>query len=498
MIGPAAEVITSRPRLRRKRRSDYKIEAGETVRAALAMQPPSPVTSRATRPKLACPEQLDGGIIAPAQRPQPWNCAFQCAQGGSTADARTVSRDAEKRSAIDRGKRACDCLCATETTAQPRVAPSVRSFAAWCRDMVSQARGTAIASDRNDCMNSTPYPETHVVSRLHDERYSAVKASESGPLNGLTSELQAMLLTVCCFVMCVHASPQVILRLTYCVVSLHLAGSREPHEKTHSDSQRVPCDRDQPVQSSCDALVPSVGNLSDGEGYRDEELNVVQSSEEESDATSSASDEDILLGERMEGCGTLNRNPLSGKLWTNRQFPEGYKGHARWDLANITAAQAWSCPCKDRRNCIGEERISPIALAIHRKEFQTRLSSKQGDMRDSTRESLAQHYSAITGQFSRSFVVGELNDCCAASRGLADGLSWNTWSKARTDLRKNRPLHKGRCKAREERQSDARRCIEAYIRELCESMEGSKGGSRGSGKVYTGKSSLRQVRMVSS
>jgi hypothetical protein len=181
---------------------------------------------------------------------------------------------------------------------------------------------------------------------------------------------------------------------------------------------------------------------------------------------------------RGQGCSS------SGKLWGMDQFPEGTKGHALWDWQNILAAQAWSCPCTDRRSCIGQERLKPEALLIHRKEQRTSMT---GNARDASRSQLAQHFSSATKSFSRSFVVGELNDCCAASRGLADGLSWATWSRARSDCRKQKPFHAGRCKFKLEQTSNARRAIAAYIRDLRSEMDGSKGGSRGAGKSYTGK-----------
>lgn len=50
----------------------------------------------------------------------------------------------------------------------------------------------------------------------------------------------------------------------------------------------------------------------------------------------------------------------------------------------------------------------------------------------------------------------------------------------------------GRCKRRTEDLSMAKRCIKAYIRDLRHGMEGSKGGTSGGGKSYTGKQSIRQ------
>ena len=167
----------------------------------------------------------------------------------------------------------------------------------------------------------------------------------------------------------------------------------------------------------------------------------------------------------------------------------GHKAHACWDWTNIQAAQKWCCPCRDRASCISKERIRPEDLLIHRKDVQVGL---QTNARDAIRNQLAEHYNKSEKSFSRSFVVGSLNDCCAASAGIAGGFSWATWSRARTDLTKDRPRHKGRAAARHKVESDARRIINAYIRDLRASMTGSKGGSKGTGNLYTGKRSLSQ------
>eukprot|EP00965_Chrysotila_dentata_P058334 1934397-Pleurochrysis_carterae.AAC.1 len=54
------------------------------------------------------------------------------------------------------------------------------------------------------------------------------------------------------------------------------------------------------------------------------------------------------------------------------------------------------------------------------------------------------HYSSTKRELSRSFVVGPLNDCCVVSAGLAKGLAFATFARARTDVRKNRPWSDGR------------------------------------------------------
>lgn len=176
----------------------------------------------------------------------------------------------------------------------------------------------------------------------------------------------------------------------------------------------------------------------------------------------------------------------TGKLWSNAQFPEGHVDAANWDLENLKAAQAWSCPCVDRRNCIGQDRVSIIDLYEHRKAFRT-TAAAHGGFRDAVRKDLEAHYNDDTRQFMRSFKVGAHTDCCAASSGLAKGISFATWSAARADCKKKRPLHEGRKRARQVTISKERAHLEAYIRALRGEMEGPKGGFQEHDKWRTGK-----------
>ena len=220
--------------------------------------------------------------------------------------------------------------------------------------------------------------------------------------------------------------------------------------------------------------------------------------------------------EECEACETVPehvKKVASGKLWSSSQFPAGTTGVTNWEMSNLTAAQAWECPCLDRRtaprpapclclvpprpcsshfertqmpfprvrhsslvrsgtgggargepgsapqrrplvshdslaawaplhrrNCIGGERLKILDLYEHRKAFRTSAAQGRG-LRDESRASLQNHYSAGNGTFSRSFVVGPLNDCCAASAGLASGLSFHTWSDSRTRTDVTRLAH---------------------------------------------------------
>ena len=174
----------------------------------------------------------------------------------------------------------------------------------------------------------------------------------------------------------------------------------------------------------------------------------------------------------------------AGKLWTSAQFPEGSKGHANWDLQNIAAVQDWKCPCPDQ-NCLDRERYPRVdPLYDFRKGFQT----KSKGLRDTFRQKfLEPAFSATTGAFSRSCRVGDRNDICIAAAGLAAGLSFATFANARADVTKGRPFHKGRCKKRDELESKERIHINAYIRDLRSTMEGSKGSLQT--KWFTGKRS---------
>lgn len=184
-------------------------------------------------------------------------------------------------------------------------------------------------------------------------------------------------------------------------------------------------------------------------------------------------------------------NPLAGKLWTKVQFPEGTDGPSNWDLANLAAAQEWDCPCVDCRNCIGSERIPLLHLYEYRKKFRTTAKSS-GGFRDAARSEMEVRYDASQNIFMRSFKVGEVVDCCAASAGLAKGLSFGTFASARADVTKKRPKSEGRREGAEKQQSVERAHLNAYIRVLRGGLEGPKGGSLVHDKWYVAKQSMKQ------
>ena len=131
-----------------------------------------------------------------------------------------------------------------------------------------------------------------------------------------------------------------------------------------------------------------------------------------------------------------------------------------------------------------------LELYEYRKNFLQGVGSGVG-LRDSLRLEMEGHYSSATREFSRSFVVGPLNDCCVASAGLAKGLAFATFARARTDVRKNRPWRDGRRHVREEKESKEAAYIESYIRELRSGMEGAK-GSEMTGVWHTLKMPVRK------
>lgn len=187
------------------------------------------------------------------------------------------------------------------------------------------------------------------------------------------------------------------------------------------------------------------------------EVPPTSSSSPPADAGASSSSEDDDVDEAVDETGDVSgddngmeknakvpsTHKAAPKTWSNAQFPEGVKPlAANWDLANLAAAQAWTCPCIDRRNCLGAERgITILHLYEHRKTFLTTCNNT-GGKRDAMRAQLESHYSSSGKSFTRSFVVGPLADCCSASAALANGVSFQTFANARADLRGNRPSKK--------------------------------------------------------
>ena len=172
----------------------------------------------------------------------------------------------------------------------------------------------------------------------------------------------------------------------------------------------------------------------DEEDSDEEEVSSEDESEcgsDEESGSDGAEDQDEPVPDRLA-------SSRSRKLWSALQFPEGMTGANNYDLTNLVAAQKWKCPCTDRVSCIGLERLKTMELYEYRKAFRT-TAANHGGLRDASRTDMAGHFDGKSGTFSRSFVVGSLGDCCAASAGLAKGLSFHTWADSRADVRQGRP-----------------------------------------------------------
>lgn len=225
----------------------------------------------------------------------------------------------------------------------------------------------------------------------------------------------------------------------------------------------------------------------ESDGHNTDRCHVVSSADSDEDVSYDDLADGFVAVDAPEGpssAGSTNSN--SGKLWSLIEFPEGTKGCANYDMANLQAAQQWACPCIDRRSCIGLERLSLLQLYEHRKHFRT-TAHLQGGYRDACRKALEERFDKENGTFIRAFKVGPLVDCCAASAGLAAGVSFATWANARVDAKKNLPFHEGRKRNRSNVESFQRGHLNAYIRDLRASMEGPKGGSDPKDKWRTDK-----------
>ena len=232
-----------------------------------------------------------------------------------------------------------------------------------------------------------------------------------------------------------------------------------------------------------DAQHQSLAGSSSGDDGEEDDWN-----ELDHDVDSKSEDECVEVDSIPAAHG--GKGGASGKLWTKVQFPEGTSGAANYDMANLQAAQSWECPCTDRRNCIGSERITNIfQLYEYRKHFRTTAAQK-GGLRDACRKEMDERLDPSTRSFTRTFKVGVLVDCCAASAGLAKGLSFATYSASRADSRKSRPMHEGRINHTTRAESEERAHLNAYIRGLRDSMEGPKGGSDPIDKWRTAKMSM--------
>eukprot|EP00965_Chrysotila_dentata_P261906 6214404-Pleurochrysis_carterae.AAC.2 len=169
------------------------------------------------------------------------------------------------------------------------------------------------------------------------------------------------------------------------------------------------------------------------------------------------------------------RRPPMIKLWSKEgQFPTGMEGCKNYMICGTYSPLS-----------SGTDSLDITLLYDHRREFQQNCS-RQGGKRDAMRDILEAHYSKETMSFTRSFVIGGKNDCCAASMGLANGLSVATYYLSVTDCRQARGRHASRVKVHDKLVHASRTHLEAYIRDLRSAMEDDKGGAS-HGHSYTGK-----------
>lgn len=78
-------------------------------------------------------------------------------------------------------------------------------------------------------------------------------------------------------------------------------------------------------------------------------------------------------------------------------------------------------------------------------------------------------------------------ECCAASAGLAKGLSFASWAASRADCKRNRSTREDRKRLRVAVESEKSAHLNAYIQSIRDTMEGPKGGYDANDKWRTGK-----------
>ena len=135
-----------------------------------------------------------------------------------------------------------------------------------------------------------------------------------------------------------------------------------------------------------------------------------------------------------------DQQAIGGQLWGSELFLAGYSAPAVWELCNLQAIQQRQCPCSKgaggTMSCLDASRIDVVKLYEVRKAFHSRAGR---NLRDTMRDDLERHYDARDKGFSKSFRVGPCADCCAPAYGLACGLSFSSFARARADVTLGRP-----------------------------------------------------------
>ena len=96
---------------------------------------------------------------------------------------------------------------------------------------------------------------------------------------------------------------------------------------------------------------------------------------------------------------------------------------------------------------------------------------KSRTLRGQLRDSLAQHYDAVTKTFTPSFVVGSVGDVCERAYVVATAVGEATYVRARADVTKDREASRGQ---QRRVRSEQRSCLDAWVRAQRETMEGDK------------------------
>ena len=178
---------------------------------------------------------------------------------------------------------------------------------------------------------------------------------------------------------------------------------------------------------------------------------------------------------------------LSGQLWGTELFPSGISISAVADMKNLEKALAWQCSCsKLSVSCLDVSRVNVCELYAHRTAFQLRACTG-GGKRDTLRKDLESHYDEEKCAFQHTFKIGKLASHCAPAFGVACGVAFETFKRARTDVTRKRPLRAGRLAKKLHALDEGATQVRQYLVFMCTKMEGSKGGTfvNGQTKYYT-------------